>query len=362
MSGDKRVQRLIRPAVLSAAAYRVPDAEGLVKLDAMENPYIFPESLRGQWLERLRRVDLNRYPDAAGRRLKDLLRRAFAVPDSAGVLLGNGSDEIIQMICLALARTGAVVMAPEPSFVMYEVCARIAGMEFVGVPLDGHDFSLDLPAMEKALELHRPAVVFLAWPNNPTGTLLPRADLKAVITQSPGIIVVDEAYYAYSGHSCLNDLERHDNLLVLRTLSKLGMAGLRLGFLAGRNCWLEQLEKLRPPYNVGSLTQASAEFFLEHLEVFEDQVKRVCAERDRLTSILAAMPGITVWPSSANFLLFRVADVPASTFFERLKEKGVLIKLLDGVHPALEGCLRVTIGTPEENETFAAAMAAAAGV
>jgi histidinol-phosphate aminotransferase len=274
------------------------------------------------------------------------------------LLLGNGSDELIQIITMALARPGAVALVVEPTFPMYAVSAVAAGMALVGVPLQAQDFSLDLEAVETALERNRPAVTFIAWPNNPTGSLYPRADVERIVRSAPGLVVLDEAYFPFSGETFMPDLARHENLLVLRTLSKQGLAGLRLGFLAGHTRWLEQFEKIRPPYNVGTLAQVSAAFFLDRMDVFADQAGWICGERSRLSQRLAALPRVTLWPGSGNFLMFRVDSMPAVQVFDGLKTRGILIKLLDGAHPLLAGCLRVSVGRREENDAFLDALAA----
>src|SRR5581483_4454342 len=281
MSIDDKVAALIRPEVRALKAYHVPDAAGLIKLDAMENPYGWPEELKPAWLEALRGVALNRYPDPAARALKQRLHASLGVPRGAELLLGNGSDELIQIIALALARPGAVVLAPTPTFVMYQLIAAAAGMRFVGVPLK-NDFSLDLPAMRAAINQHRPAVVFLAYPNNPTGNLFAPEDVEAIVAAAPGVVVVDEAYHAFAEASFVDRLARHDNLLVLRTLSKQGLAGLRLGVLAGAPAWLAEFDKVRLPYNINSLTQASAAFALQHWPAFERQARDIRAGREAL--------------------------------------------------------------------------------
>jgi len=270
------------------------------------------------------------------------------------VMLGNGSDELIQLILMGVARPDAVVLAPQPTFVMYEMIATFVGMKFVGVPL-GRDFMLDLGAMRAALCAHRPAVVFLAYPNNPTGNLFDAAAIETILQEAPGLVVVDEAYHAFAGQSFMDGLGRHANLLVMRTLSKQGLAGLRLGILAGDPAWLAEFDKLRLPYNINSLTQASAEFALEHKAVLDEQAARLRADREELHRALAGMPGVQVWPSAANFLLFRT-ETPADRVFAALREQRVLIKNLAGAGGVLAGCLRVTVGTPEENAAFLAAL------
>lgn len=352
-----KVASLVRPEIRAMKAYHVPDATGLVKLDAMENPYSWPEAVKREWLDTLQQVALNRYPDPDARRLRERLRAALAVPPDMELMLGNGSDELIQIILMAVAKPHAVVLAPTPTFVMYEMIATFTGMKFTGVPLRP-DFSLDLPALLEAIGTHRPAAVFLAWPNNPTGNLFARADVLRVIERAPGLVVLDEAYHAFAGESFMDQLGRHDNLLVMRTLSKQGLAGLRLGVLAGPRPWLEEFNKVRLPYNIGVLTQASAEFALAHMALMEQQAELIRAEREKLFKALSALEGVQAWPSRTNFILFRVEPGDADRVFAGLRTHGVLIKNLNASGGMLGNCLRVTVGTPEENTAFLKALEA----
>ena len=352
MSIEERVNRLIRPEIQQLKAYGVADPGDLIKLDAMENPYGWPQEVVEAWLERLRVVELNRYPDPGAADLKRGLRASLGLGEDAGLLLGNGSDELIQMIAMALAEPGRVVMAPEPSFVMYRMIATFTGMDYVGVPLRADDYTLDRATMLAAIAEHDPAVVFLAYPNNPTGNLFDDATLEAVLEATPGLVVIDEAYAPFAEASWLGRLDDYPNLVVMRTLSKLGLAGLRLGLLAGAPAWLDQFDKVRLPYNIGVLNQASAAFALEHQALFDEQTARIRAERTRLHDALAALPGIVPLPSRANFILLRVPAGRAGALFAALREAGVLVKSLDGSSPLLADCLRVTVGTPEENEAF----------
>lgn len=345
------IECLIRPEIWALKAYLVPDAAGLVKLDAMENPYSWPADIREEWLETLRGIALNRYPDPAAPALKSRLRSAMDLPSDTEILLGNGSDELIQMILMAVARPGAVVLAPTPTFVMYKLISDVVGVKFVGVPLS-ENFELDIEDMRTALQQHRPAVVFLAYPNNPTGNLFSAEAIDAIVNEAPGLVVVDEAYYPFAGATFTDRLGKYDNLLVMRTLSKLGLAGLRLGALAGDALWLAQFNKLRLPYNINSLTQASAEFFLRRHEVLDAQVARICTDREQLFRDLGALPGIRVWPSRSNFILFCSEKKSADVLYGDVRRRGVLIKNLHGVAGALAECLRVTVGTTRENAAF----------
>lgn len=342
--------QLVRPEILRLAAYHVQDAHGMVKLDAMENPYRLPPELAREMGEVLAGTAINRYPDPRADELKAVMRQAFAIPAEAEILLGNGSDELIQILTLALARPGATLLSVEPSFVMYRLIAEFCGMRYVGVSLRP-DFALDEAAILEAIAAHEPALLFLAYPNNPTGNAFDRAVIERIIRAAPGLVVVDEAYHAFAGGlSFLADVPRYDNLLVMRTVSKLGLAGLRLGYLVGTPAWIAEFDKVRLPYNVNVLTQQAALFVLQNMAILERQAARIIDERARLAQALGMLPGVRVYDSMANFLLMRVGQ--AAALFEGLKRRGVLIKNLDGSHPLLADCLRVTVGTPEENCLF----------
>ncbi len=352
------VSHWIRPEIRALSAYHVQDASGLVKLDAMENPYTWPEALRDEWVELLRRTDVNRYPDPSAAGLTRRLALGMGVPEGMRVILGNGSDEIIQMVCMSLSGPGRCVMSVDPGFVMYRMIATFCGMPYVGVPLKAEDFSLDVAALRQAMDEHQPAVVFLAYPNNPTGSLYDEADILEIIQAARGLVVVDEAYAPFADATFMQSLGRYDNLLVMRTVSKMGLAGLRLGFLAGPPTWLDEFGKVRLPYNINVLTQVSAEFALSHKSVFDEQTRLIRSERERLAAAFAGLPGVTVFPSQANFILIRTPPGRAGAWFDGLKARGVLIKNMHGAHPLLTDCLRLTVGTPEENDRLVAALKA----
>ena len=343
---------LMRPDVLAQPAYSVADARGMIKLDAMENPYPWPGALHQQWLDSLANLELNRYPDPNARDLAQLLRETHGIPDDAGCILGNGSDELIQMLIMAVAGSSRPIVAPLPSFVMYEVLARALGAEFIGVPLQD-DFALDMPVLERVLIEKRPALLFLAHPNNPTGLCYPESEVMRLIELNPGVTVIDEAYAPFTDGSFLPRVGARANLMVMRTLSKLGLAGLRLGYLAATRAWTDALERLRLPYNINTLTQHSARFALAHGATLEDQARTIRSERGRLTEALARLPMVArVFPSEANFLLFRVWEGQADRLFFGLRERGILIKNVSRHGGLLVDCLRVTVGSPAENTAF----------
>ena len=346
---------LVREEVLALSAYHVGDAAGMVKLDAMENPYALPQELQREIAGVAAGAALNRYPNPRAPELTARLRQTMAIPAACDIMLGNGSDELIHIMVQALARPAAVVLAPEPTFVMYGVYARLNRMRYVGVPL-APDFSLDCTRFLAAIEEHQPALTFIAYPNNPSGNLFADTDVLRILQASRGVVVLDEAYYAFARSSFMQRLTQHPNLIVMRTLSKSGMAGLRLGYAAGSPAWMREFDKVRPPYNVNVLTQRVAERLLAHAGVLEQQAAAIRGERGRIEAELARMDGVTVFASDANFLLARVPD--AIRVFGGMKQRGVLIKILHGSHPLLAQCLRITVGTAEENTQCLAALRA----
>lgn len=337
----------IRPDVRAAHAYAVQPSAGLLKLDAMENPYRLPPELQRALGERLGAVALNRYPAERTAELARALARHAGVADDTGVTLGNGSDELIGLLTLAVAKPGATVLAPVPSFVMYEALARQQRLDFVGVPLRAEDFQLDEAAMLEAVRLHQPALVYLAYPNNPTGTLWDTAVIERIARAAPGLVVMDEAYQPFASKDSLALMARQPNVLVMRTMSKFGLAGVRIGYLLGAAELVQQIEKLRPPYNISVLNAEAALFALEHAEVYAAQAAELREQRERLFAALQALPGVAPWPSQGNMILARVHDAAAT--FSALKARGVLIKNVSAMHPLLANCLRFTVGTPDEN-------------
>jgi histidinol-phosphate aminotransferase len=348
-----RVAATVRDDIRAMHAYPVPKSDGLIKLDAMENPFSLPAEVRARIAATVANVAINRYPDAGADAIKQALRHAFALPDGVELVLGNGSDELISMLTALVAKPGATIVAPEPSFVMYAISARLANVRYVGVPL-GNDFALDVDAMLGAIARERPALTWLAFPNNPTGNLFDTAAIEAIARASPGLVVIDEAYYAFANRSFLLRVHEFPNMVVVRTVSKIGMAALRLGYAVGEPLWMRELDKVRPPYNVNALTQAVAPVLLEEEALLAGQAQAICDERERLALAISALPGVRVWPTHTNFVLARFADANAT--FDDLRAAGILVKNMHGVHPSLANCLRITVGTPEENDALLQAL------
>jgi len=350
-----RLARLIRQDIQGMHAYAVQDSRGLVKLDAMENPHRLPPPLREALGRRLGEVALNRYP---GERVNDL-RRALAahaqMPEGYDIVLGNGSDELISLVAIACDVPGASILAPMPGFVMYAASAQLQGLAFHPVDLTP-DFELDERAMLAAIEQHQPSIVYLAYPNNPTANLWDDAVIERIVQAAPGLVVMDEAYQPFSSKSYAQRMQRHEHVLLMRTMSKFGLAGVRIGYLIGPKALVAEIDKVRPPYNISVLNCEAALFALEHAEVFEAQARELRAQRSLLQRALADMPGVKAWPSDANMILVRVPHAAAA--FEGMKARGVLVKNVSKMHPLLANCLRLTVGTADENARMLAALQA----
>ncbi len=346
MSLGDRMQRVIRRDVQSMHGYAVQPSAGFVKVDTMENPFRLPEALQRELGARLGRVAINRYPAERTEDLRAALARHAGMPEDCALTLGNGSDELITMLSMACDVPGAVFMAPLPGFVMYAMSAQLQGIRFVGVPLTA-DFELDEAAMLVAIEQHRPSLIYLAYPNNPTANLWDDAVIDRIIAAAPGLVVMDEAYQPFAARDSMARLRRFPHVLLMRTMSKFGLAGVRIGYLIGRRELVGEIDKLRPPFNVSVLNAEAGMFALEHADEYARQAATIRAQRQRLADALHELPGVRPYPSEANMILARFPDAAAS--FERLKQRRILVKNVSSLHPLLANCLRLTVGTPEEN-------------
>ncbi len=352
----------IRQDVQSMHAYAIQDSAGMVKLDAMENPYTLPAKLQAQLGERLGKLAVNRYPGVRIEDLKTALRAYAQVPADYGLMLGNGSDELISLLAMACDTPGGKVLAPLPGFVMYAMSAQLQGLQFIGVPLTA-DFELDEAAMLAAIDKEKPAITYIAYPNNPTANLWDEGVIKKIIAacaQYGGMVVMDEAYQPFSSQSWINQInaapEANANVLLMRTLSKFGLAGVRLGYMTGPAVLINEVDKLRPPYNISVLNCECALFALENKEAFAMQAQAIVAQRAMLIKAINQMQGAQALKSDANMFLVRVAD--AAKTFDGLKQRGVLVKNVSKMHPQLHNCLRISVGTPDENSTMLAALQA----
>ena len=345
--------KMIRQDVQSMHAYAIQDSTGMVKLDAMENPYPLPPALQAELGVRLGAVAIHRYPGARIDDLKQALARQVDLPPGCGLMLGNGSDELISLLAMGCDLPGATILAPLPGFVMYAMSAQLQGLKFVGVALTP-DFELDESAMLAAMREHRPAITYIAYPNNPTANLWSAETIRRLIAEAAGfggLVVMDEAYQPFSRSSWLDEIRaqptENANVLLMRTLSKFGLAGVRIGYMVGPQALVHEIDKLRPPYNVSVLNAECALFALEHADVFAGQAAQIREQRELLVEALARLPGVKPFPSEANMVLVRVPDAQRS--FDALKAQGILVKNVSKMHPLLTHCLRLTVGTPSEN-------------
>ena len=338
--------------------YAIQASAGLVKLDAMENPFRLAPDLQRELGERLGRVAINRYPSTCVAEVITALTAHVTPPPGAKLMLGNGSDELISLLALAADVPGASVLAPLPGFVMYEMSARLQGLKFVGVPLTPQ-FELDESAMLEAIARHRPSITYIAYPNNPTANLFNDAAIDRIVAavgEQSGLVVFDEAYQPFASRTWMQRMGAHAHVLVMRTLSKFGLAGVRLGYLAGAAALIDEIDKVRPPYNISALNAEATLFALQHADEYSKQAATLREERARLQRELAQIVGVTAFPSEANMILVRVPD--AGRVFDGMKQRGVLVKNVSPLHPLLSHCLRLTVGTPEENKLMIDALKA----
>ena len=328
------VKKLVKPNVLKLRAYRAEEIPCKVKLDANESPYGFRV---------LKNVKTNKYPDPEAKELRKLVARGLKVR-AENVLHGNGSDELIYNL---IATFGGPVMYPTPTFSMYGIISQALGDKYCEVPLD-EKFDLDMDGMNKQMIKSKPKLIFLSSPNNPTGNSYSSERILQIIKRSQGLVVVDEAYQQFSSRkSFIPLLKKHKNLVVLRTLSKIGLAGLRTGFMIAHKDIINEVNKVRLPFNLNSLSQKVAIDTLKNTRELKSRISIIISERKRLFKEMSKMNGIRPFPSDANFILFKVKN--ADKLYKGLLKRGVLIRNMKGI---AGGCLRVTVGTPAENNTF----------
>jgi len=339
---------IVNKEIFKQRGYMAPEVTGAIKMDANENPFTIQEPLKRKLFEKMARIDLNRYPVAGAPELREGFAQYYGV-DKDMIMPGNGSDELIQILCLALQGKIKGVMVPVPAFSMYKIIAANTGNKVVEVPLN-KNFDLDCDAIIDKVKENFPALVFLSYPNAPTGNLFSRAKIETIIKKSPGMVVIDEAYASFSGQTLLPLLKKYDNLIFLKTLSKLGLASMRLGFLIGNKEIVAQLDKVRLPYNVNSLSQIAASFFLDYQDEFSRQVEEIIKRREELYLGLQKIAGIKPFPSQANFIFFSCA-FDSDRIYKQLVAEGIVVKNLN-IPPLIPNCMRVTVGNRKENDSF----------
>lgn len=342
------IKSLMRKGILEQEGYRADITSCNIKLDANENPFTIPLFLKEKLFAKMKKVSLNRYPEPGSFLIRKRFAEYFGVHEDM-VTIGNGSDELIHILCNTLVNSSSVIMVPKPTFVMYRIIALNSGHKVTEVPLDS-SFDLDLNRMLERISSTSPVLLFLSYPNSPTGNCFSIEKIETIIDKSKGIVIVDEAYGSFSGKTLVPLLEKYDNLAILKTLSKVGLAAMRVGFLIASPLLIQELDKVRLPYNINALSQVAAGFYMDHIDTFSDQTKEVVERREELLNALGKMEGLRPYPSEANFIFFS-CDFDTDSVYSSLVQEGILIKNLNSPG-ILKNCMRVTVGTRDENETF----------
>ena len=344
-----KLKDFLREDISDIKEYEILDAEGMIKLDAMENPFDIDLKFEIESISK-NKVNINRYPDGACKNLTKKLRQDHNLKDNFNILVGNGSDELIQILCMAFSKKGNTVLCPQPTFSMYKSISNLVGLKFKTVPLE-NDFSLNINEMLNNIKQTNPALIFLAYPNNPTANLWNRNNIKKIIENTNGLVVIDEAYSAFSGDSFLNDIDKYENLAIMKTFSKVGLAGLRLGYLIAENSLIKEFNKIRLPFNVNTISQKIAELALDNKDYLDEQSLEIISFRESLLDQMMRIEEIEVYNSSTNFILFKIKKGSADDIFNKLLKDKILIKNMSNTK-SLEDCLRVTVGTEKENNLF----------
>ena len=346
---------LIKQAVVQQAGYVLVSPPARRKLNQNESPFDFPDALKQEVLEHAAREPWQRYPEFAPDDLVESLARHYRwVPE--GILVGNGSNELIQATLAVTLGSGDVVVAPSPTFSLYRLLTGVFGGQYLPVPL-GEEYRFDVDRLIHAARRERAKVVVVNTPNNPTGTAIPAGGIQRLLAETDALIVCDEAYQDFGGPSAIPLLSQSSRLVVLRTFSKaLGLAGLRFGLALSHPLVARQIAKGKLPYNVNLITLAAARVALRHSDALRAHTREVVQVRDRFSEQLDRIPGLTAYPSAANFILVRSLRVPARELFRRLYEEyGILVRDVSS-GPELTDCLRISIGTAADMEAVAAAL------
>ena len=339
----------LREDLADLTPYHVAQPPHRVKADANESPFDLPPEIRQELIEAITQLKFNRYPDPSSDLLRTQLCQQLGV-DKAEIVVGNGSDELIGNFMLAFGKQEACVSFPTPTFSMFGILAQVARLKAVGLPLDD-EFDLDPEVWNPHLDAHGINLVFLSYPNNPTGTNFSADVIREILSRPDTLVLLDEAYYEFSGHSLVAERERYPNLVITRTFSKAyGLAGLRVGYVVAHPEVVDELNKVRLPYNLNRFSQLAATLLLKRPNRLAQHLQLIQSERERVFNALKMTDGIHPFPTDANFILFRT-DQPAAEVFQRLLDHGVLVRNLDRPGP-LQNCLRITIGRPEDNDMF----------
>lgn len=356
-AGVESALRHLKPGIREQKAYTLRHFEPRIKLNQNESPYDIPHALKERLWERLADREWNRYPPFIAEDFISAVAEATGWT-AEGILVGNGSNELIQALFASVVLPGTAVIIPEPTFTLYQLMTAVGAGDPVPVPLDS-ELGFPIERIIAAARERAAAIIVLCTPNNPTGGALTREEILEIHDRTDALIVLDQAYVEFGGYDAIPLLEERPRLLLLRTFSKaLALAGLRAGYLLGHPRLVQEISKAKLPYNINFITESIAAEVLRNRKLLASQIATICGERDRLAHELARIPGLRVYPTEANFVLFRVErdDIDHRLLFQRLlEEEGILVRDVS-TYPMLERCLRVNAGTPRENDLFLAAM------
>ncbi|MBF7097817.1 histidinol-phosphate transaminase [Alkalibacter mobilis] len=342
------IENMMREHLKEFTNYIVPDNDYKYVLNANESPFSLFDIpvLKDILLEKIKNYNSNLYPEGTSRVLRNSISNYTGVPADS-IICGNGSDELIPMIFNCFLNPGEAVVSHYPSFDMYKVGTQIARGRFFPIN-DLADHSIDVDSMIKTANEQSAKIIFVCVPNNPTGYFLEKSQVERIINETNSIVVLDEAYVDFSKYNCLDLIEKHERLIILRTLSKaLGMAGLRVGYALGQQKMIDILNKVKQPYNLNSLSQLIASTALDNFDLLKDNISLIASERDYMMSELKKIPNIQVFDSQANFILIRVPDGEKTN--KALLEESIFLKYY-GQKPSLENCFRITVSTRKIND------------
>ncbi len=345
----------LRPELLDLKPYRSPAFEYKLKMDLNESPFDLPVTVKAELWGRVSKLLWQRYHDEFEPPLKSALS-GYADWSEDGILIGNGSNELIFHSLLAIVPDGAAVVYPEPSFSLYRQNSVVVGGRPVGFSLESGDFSADPRRVLRLCREHKARAVVLCSPNNPTGNRVPDETIAAIAESAGCAVIVDEAYCQFASGDARSLLEAHPNLVLLRTFSKaFGLAGLRFGFSLCAPKLALEISKVQLPHHVNFFTQLAALTMLGHMDLVNKRIAELKHERERLSTALSALPGVRVYPSEANFILIELAERKPDEVFRALLERGILVRNISN-YPGLSRCLRLTVGLRADNEALAAAL------
>ena len=349
----------VKSQVLKVPAYTLRAYEAEIKLNQNENPFDFPQTLKEETFRRFRERQWSRYPDFVPDALRLRLAEFVGWPKD-GVLVGNGSNELIQATLMVLIKSRTRIGIPLPTFTVYRLISNILGAQVIDIPLNP-DLSYNVGELISKSSESGASALIINNPNNPTGSAIPEEGLKKILDEYPGYVLLDEAYYEFCGHSGLGFLSKYPKLIITRTFSKaMGMAGLRVGYLLAHPDLVAQISKAKLPYNINQFSLTAAEVALENMAIFRAAIDEVLKEKERLGKELRALAGLKVYPSEANFFLVESAVEPR-VLFDELYEQGILIRDVSS-YPMLSKCFRISVGTKEENDRLISALRASPNV